>query len=219
MLSPLVATAALMGLAGGPHCLAMCGAACAGVGAAGGGRALAAFHLGRLAGYSAAGALVAASLSGVGAVALENAALRPLWTLFNLAALALGLALVARGRQPAWLDRLARAVWERARRLPVGRGGGFLVGVLWAAMPCGLLYAALAVAALSGSAADGAAVMAAFALASAGALVVGPALWLRLRAHSGGWGVRVAGAGLAAASGWGVWLSLAHQNPLLCAVG
>ena len=52
----LILSAVLMGLAGTPHCLAMCGAACA---AASGGQAsrLGAFHLGRLVAYAAAGAV------------------------------------------------------------------------------------------------------------------------------------------------------------------
>ncbi|HEY5581133.1 MAG TPA: sulfite exporter TauE/SafE family protein, partial [Rhodoferax sp.] len=36
MQSSLAVTALLMGLAGGPHCIAMCGAACAGIGQAAG---------------------------------------------------------------------------------------------------------------------------------------------------------------------------------------
>ena len=59
----LFLSAVLMGLAGTPHCLAMCGAAC--TAAAGGGRArnLLPFHLGRLVAYAAAGAVAAASIS------------------------------------------------------------------------------------------------------------------------------------------------------------
>ncbi len=45
----LAATALLMGLAGGPHCAAMCGAAQAGLTAQGGARAVVALQLGRLA--------------------------------------------------------------------------------------------------------------------------------------------------------------------------
>jgi sulfite exporter TauE/SafE len=38
MQTSLAMTALLMGLAGGPHCIAMCGAACAGIGKAAGER-------------------------------------------------------------------------------------------------------------------------------------------------------------------------------------
>jgi uncharacterized protein len=52
MQSSLAITALMMGVLGGPHCVAMCGAACAGLGQAAGERralALLAFQLGRLA--------------------------------------------------------------------------------------------------------------------------------------------------------------------------
>ena len=68
MQSSLALTALLMGLAGGPHCVAMCGAACAGLGQAAGvhkTRALGAFQIGRLFGYSLLGGL-AARLAAVG---------------------------------------------------------------------------------------------------------------------------------------------------------
>jgi sulfite exporter TauE/SafE len=211
MPSPLAYTGLLMGLAGGPHCIAMCGAACAGMGRASGVRGFWWFQAGRVVGYSALGALASVSIQAIGHLALDVAALRPLWTLFNLAALALGLVLLLRARQPAWLERVASAVWQRVRRkkLPAAP---FAVGVVWALMPCGLLYAALTVAALSGGAADGATVMALFALGSGAALALAPALWLRLRnrASNGDWGVRVSGAALAVTAGWGVWMGLAN---------
>ena len=65
MQSTLALTALLMGLVGGPHCVVMCGAACAGIGHAAGARktsALWTFQAGRLASYSALGAAAAASM-------------------------------------------------------------------------------------------------------------------------------------------------------------
>jgi len=70
MQGTLAFTALLMGLAGGPHCVAMCGAACAGLGQVAGAQraqALSAFQLGRLVGYSLLGALAAISVQGRGA--------------------------------------------------------------------------------------------------------------------------------------------------------
>ena len=217
MSTALALTGLLMGLAGGPHCVAMCGGACASAGLAGGARAVFAFHLGRLAGYAALGAAAAASVRGMGWLALETSALRPLWTLANVAALALGVYLLLRARQPAWLDRAARAVWARAQGGRLG-AAPLAVGLLWALMPCGLLYAALAVAALSGGPLDGALVMALFAVGSGIPLLLGPVLWLRLRDRAGQWGIRLAGLALAVSAGWGVWLGVAHESALLCAV-
>ena len=227
----LLLSAVLMGLAGTPHCLAMCGAAC--TAASGGGtlRRLLPFHLGRLLAYAAAGALAAGSVSSLALLGQAVAALRPLWTLVHIAALGLGLFLLWQGRQPAWMEGLGRrradAVLHRegerwqAIKGPARSAG---LGLAWVAWPCGLLQSALLVAALANSPAAGAGVMAGFAMASAAGLLMGPALWWRLsqgRGHaSGGPGrgtassgriaVRWAGAALALASAWalghGLWM-------------
>jgi len=93
--------------------------------------------------------------------------------------------------------------------------------MLWALLPCGLLYSALMVAALAGSPAGGAMVMGLFAAGTSVTMVVGPWLWLRLsgsqpRLGSGQWGVRLAGAALAASSGWALWMALAHNTAPWC---
>ena len=171
MQTSLALTALLMGLVGGPHCSAMCGAACAGIGQAAGTRrneALWTFQLGRVLGYAALGGLAAASIQGLGWLTIQSAALRPVWTLFHVAALLLGLLLLWRAQQPVWLEGAARRLWQGARALAAGRGRGapLVMGVLWALLPCGLLYSALLVAAMTGQAIQGAAVMALLAAAS-----------------------------------------------------
>jgi hypothetical protein len=86
-------------------------------------------------------------------------------------------------------------------------------------MPCGLLYSAVLVAALSGGPLDGALSMALFAVGSSVSLLIGP--WLLLRLHGGGsgeWGIRLAGLALAATSGWALWMGLAHDTAPWCAV-
>ncbi len=222
MQTSLALTALFMGLAGGPHCIAMCGAACAGLGQAAGGRrneALWAFQLGRVIGYSLLGGLAAASMQGLGWLTIQSAALRPVWTLFHVAALMLGLLLLVRARQPVWLEGAARRLWNGARALAAGRGRGapLVVGVLWALLPCGLLYSALLVAALTGSALQGAGVMALFATGTAVSMLAGPWLWLRLRGSgSGDWGVRLAGLALALSSAWALWMGLAHDTAPWC---
>ena len=93
------------------------------------------------------------------------------------------------------------------------------VGVLWAFMPCGLLYSALMVAALTGNALDGALTMACFALGSGVSLGFAPWLLLKLKTLGDGtWGIRLAGLALAFTSGWGLWLGLAHNQAPWCAV-
>lgn len=222
MQTSLAMTALLMGLAGGPHCIAMCGAACAGIGKAAGERktsALWTFQLGRLASYSALGAVAAASVQGLGWLTTQTAVMRPVWTFFHVAVMLLGLTLVLLARQPVWLDNTARSLWRKVQAFNAswGRGAPLAIGALWAFMPCGLLYSALLVAALSGGALDGALTMALFALGSSVSLLIGPWLLLRLRGGgSGEWGVRLAGLALAATSGWALWMGLVHNTAPWC---
>lgn len=226
----LLLSAMLMGLAGTPHCLAMCGAACGAVTQGGQTRHLALFHLGRLLSYAVAGAVAAASVGSLAALGQAVAVLRPLWTLVHAAALVLGVYLLWRGRQPAWMERLGRqrasvtiehqgGQWHRLQG-PARSAG---VGLAWVAWPCGLLQSALLVASLSNGPANGAAVMAAFAVTSAAGLVIGPALWARWAGGGAGgsavsadWAVRavrLAGLALVGASAWalghGVWMRAA----------
>lgn len=222
----LGATALLMGLVGGPHCVAMCGAACAGIGQAAGVRkntAILSFQLGRILGYSALGALAAASMQGLGWLTIQSSALRPVWTMFHVAAFLLGLVLLWRAQQPVWLERAGRSIWGRAKALGAGAAGApVLLGSLWALLPCGLLYSAVLVAAMAGGPWDGAAVMALFALGTSVTMTAAPWLWLKLRGNSvatggsGNWGVRLAGLALAGSSGWALWMGLVHNTAPWC---
>ena len=217
---PAVAAALfLAGLAGGvTHCAGMCApfvlaqaGALADRSAGGGmvvrlsGAALLPYHLGRMLGYAALGALA----GGMAGLVTQLSGLR--WL---LAALLLGAALLMAAQAAGLLPER----WRPARlpRLPVasGRGpGGRLAALLgwllaapggWrgvglglalSALPCGLLYAALAGAAATGSALAGAITMAAFVAGTIPALV-GVALVGRLFLRRAGTGLRLAGAAL-----------------------
>lgn len=244
--------ALLLGAAGIPHCAAMCGPACAMVVGAGrrpggsiaGAAALWVFLAGRLCGYAVAGALAAAGVGLLSALGSASPLLRPVWTLLHVAALGLGLWLLATGRQPAWMSRvlvrqpsgaMAAGVsgataagggvgWQplsgpvSARRTPVLAAAG--AGAAWVAWPCGLLQSALVSASLANTPAGGAVVMTAFALASAAGLVWGP--WALSRVSPGmagrvtGWAVRGAGAMLAAGSAWALGHDAWHQVVAYC---
>lgn len=222
MHTSLALTALIMGLAGGPHCVAMCGAACAGIGHAAGAqqnRALLSFQLGRWLGYSLMGGLAAFSVQALGWLTVESAALRPVWSMLHVAAVVLGLLLIWQAKQPVWLDQSAQNLWAKIRKLNsnLGKVAPLGVGVLWALMPCGLLYSALMVAALTGNAWDGAITMACFALGSG--LSLGFAPWLLLKLKSlgdGAWGIRLAGLALASTSAWALWMGLAHNQAPWC---
>jgi sulfite exporter TauE/SafE len=133
--------------------------------------------------------------------------------------LVLGLLLLVQARQPVWLDAAARRLWARVRSFNSrwGRAAPWAVGGLWALMPCGLLYSALMVAALTGQAMEGAVTMALFALGSSLSLWAGPWLFLRLKTlGDGAWGIRLAGLALAAVSAWALWMGLVHNQAPWC---
>jgi uncharacterized protein len=195
----LIASATLMGLAGMPHCAAMCSAPCALVG----GRRPLRLLAGRLLGYTAAGALAAASAQALARATQGAALLQPAWGLLQAALLLLGLMLLVRGRMPAWLGAVR---WRPRPR------HAFATGLAWVALPCGLLHAALLLAGLSGSVLSGAAAMAGFALASTPGLVIAPLWRARLLERGAGGEVlalRLAGLALVLGAAWalghGVW--------------
>lgn len=212
----IVAAAALMGLAGLPHCTAMCAAPCAALtGRGAGSQPL--FQTARVAGYATAGALAAASVGALRESLAWTAALRPLWMLLHMAALALGLWLLWRGCWPAALQRGAAVApplpggWQRIAG-PVRSAGA---GALWIAWPCALSQSALLVSTLASSPQQGAAAMAAFAVVSSPALWLGPVLLRRVSGlrSDGALAMRAAGALLAAGSAWalghGLWARVA----------
>jgi uncharacterized protein len=217
MLSSLLVAAFLMGLAGGPHCLAMCGAACAGVGGVSV-RSQASLHLGRVLGYGLLGAL----LGGVAGSALwlsqQMLWLKPVWLTLQAGILAWGLVLLLFGRQPQFVQQpLNRALgrWRvRARTSPQLLGAG----MAWALVPCGLLYSALLLALLSGGPVQGALVMMAFATATVAWLLVAPALWRSVRSFKQNYGLRLAGLALVLASGWALTHAVVEHVDFLCSV-
>lgn len=200
----LALTAFLMGLAGAPHCAAMCGPSCAAVlgGSAlrtgspsGVVRVSLSFHAARMASYALVGGLAA---TGVGLLAWTGQAapwLRPVWILLHLAALILGLWLVLTGQQPDFMSKIGKArpdpraaervhrVSGRSAALPLkgglrsGHWAAVSAGSLWVIWPCGLLQSALVVSGLANTPLSGAFAMAAFALASSIGLLWMPQLW------------------------------------------
>ncbi len=224
MIATLAFAAVAMGVAASPHCVAMCGSPCAAL-TCHGRRDTLGFHVGRIAGYAAGGAVAAASVAALGTWTRELPALRPIWLLVHLAFLGLGLWWLLAGAMPRVLARDAatsiRFVRPGSRPLRAG-----LAGLAWVAWPCGALQAALLLAALSDGAFGGALVMACFALASMPALAAAPWVWGRWRRLTGrqaspaqmtAWGYRVAGVGLAASSAWAVAIGSSERFAAFCA--
>ncbi|WP_370660021.1 sulfite exporter TauE/SafE family protein [Massilia horti] len=180
----------VIGLFGSVHCVGMCGGI---VGALSAAPALArsarpfpvpvrhagvkrtahlnvaAYNLGRIGSYMAAGALAGGVAGARTLSALPSLQLAAYW-LANLMLVALGLHLMDAWRALEWLEQGGRALWRHVQPLtralgPVGGPGKmFVAGTLWGWLPCGMVYSVLFTAMLSGSAASGAAVMLAFGL-------------------------------------------------------
>lgn len=214
----------MLGLAGAPHCTAMCSAPCAAAIGRGGARAGLAFHLARLTSYALGGAVAASTVAALATWSQWAPALRPVWVLLHAAALALGLWLLVKARQPAWMSRVGRlpqparpGAWQAV----AGTARSAAIGGLWVAWPCGLLQSALVVSAMASHAWAGAAAMAGFALASAPGLVLGPWAWRRV--FPGGdaaarerWVARAAGAMLVVISAWALGHDIWHQVAVFC---
>ena len=136
------------------------------------------YHLGRLTSYAMLGALAAT----LGAAAGGQPWFRALSSgLLLLGALLFAAHAIVRAVPSlrAVLPRLDAAppVWGRtlarlSRRIDRGRwGGGLLLGLVLGFLPCGILYAALAVAAASGAPGRGALAMLAFGLGTMPSLI------------------------------------------------
>lgn len=160
-----------LGFLGSAHCAAMCG----GFARTGAG-SVAALHGGRIASYAVAGALVGAA-GGAPAAWIADPALR--FAGFALACsvlFATGLRMggfAQRIRSPALSAGFGRVASAAARRIgpPSTAPRRFMLGVLWGWAPCGLVYAALPLALVSGSAGAGALAMASFGLGTIPALL------------------------------------------------
>lgn len=215
----LAFTTLVMGVAGGPHCLAMCGAVCGGL-QKGSQLNIGKFHFGRILGYALLGSVAASSLGTLAWFSNQTQVLHPLWTFFHVLVLAWGLLLLLYARQPVWADQLGKKLWSRVRQFSQLSGGGVLTGMLWALMPCGLLYSALLVAALNANPVNGALCMATFAIGSSLSLLIGPWLWFKLKQGLSWIGdsmsMRIAGLFLIAVSGWAIWMELMHQTKVWC---
>ena len=233
----LLLAAFVVGLAGGVHCVGMCGGIVAAVtlraGAihavsSGSGASLAAgrvgagrlsfqlaFNFGRIATYGVAGAAVGA----IGSLGVLLESLFPVQLALRVVASALvvlvGLYIAGYGSSVVrGLERSGAGAWRVAQRF----GGNFfppdtparavVAGSVWGWLPCGLVYSVLVTALVSGSAARGAAIMLAFGLGTLPTLVAAGLLAERLRHALQRPAVRVAAGTLVAALGVSALVSI-----------
>jgi sulfite exporter TauE/SafE len=178
----------VIGLLGSGHCVGMCGGIATGLGfAAQGKRSLpliAGYNLGRVASYAAAGLLVA-SLGYWGSAYL---ALGPvLRILAGIILVFMGFYLAGWWSLLRYLEKAGSNLWRVIQ--PLGKklmpvtsfGHALALGAVWGWLPCGLVYTALAYAATATNPVGGAAMMMAFGLGTAPAMVAGSAFSDSLR--------------------------------------
>lgn len=172
----LVLAAWLTGLAGGSgHCIGMCGGILGslGVGQGGGWRGVlltTTAHLGRVTSYSLAGALVGALGSGFIVGLFGESGVTILRVLAAVLIFIIGLQLLFGRPLLSRLEHGGARFWrmlapQMSKLLPPRDPlRAFGVGALWGWLPCGLVYAELAVAAAAGGPGAGALVMGFFGL-------------------------------------------------------
>ncbi|MCC2112932.1 MAG: sulfite exporter TauE/SafE family protein, partial [Hyphomicrobiales bacterium] len=136
-----------------------------------------AYNAGRIASYAVAGAI--AGLIGAHAANLPIGNVLPVGALIaGLFMIALGLYLAGWWHAIAALERIGGYLWRviqplGRRFLPVRNPlHAFGLGLVWGWLPCGLVYSALALAVVAGSAQSGASVMLAFGLGTLPMLLV-----------------------------------------------
>lgn len=169
------ASAALVGLLGGVHCVGMCGGI---VGAlslglpADRGRwpILLSYNLGRIASYTLAGAIAGGLGYFFSGLLPVRQAQQVLLLIAGLFMLLLGLYLGGWWNLLARLEKAGGSLWKRIE--PLGRGllpvrkpsQALALGLLWGWLPCGLVYSALVWSVSAGGAWQGALLMLGFGL-------------------------------------------------------
>jgi sulfite exporter TauE/SafE len=213
-----LASAFVVGLLGGVHCIGMCGGIVStltfGLPQEARGRLSAtvpfqlAYNLGRIISYTLAGALV----GGLGFLLAQALPLyhaqRVLYLVAGLFMLALGLYLAGWWPGVARLEQLGGGLWRRLE--PLGRGlmpvrtarQALALGLVWGWLPCGLVYSVLVWTVSAGGALEGAALMLAFGLGTLpnlllmGLVAGGILRWTRKAWVRRGAGLMVMGFGL-----------------------
>ena len=182
----LIIAALVMGLMGSPHCLGMCGGLVFAFeqGIKNPARRslyVAGFHAGRILTYVILGLLV--FTLGRALLPSGSASMAGLSWIRVLAGVALIIAgLVVWGKlSPLWLERTGGKFWSklapiRTKMLPVDSFPKALgLGLIWGLLPCGLVYAAIALSLAASSVAHAAMTMAAFGLGMVPMLVLSAA--------------------------------------------
>ncbi|WP_268797122.1 sulfite exporter TauE/SafE family protein [Pseudomonas huanghezhanensis] len=222
-LLPMLASAVILGLLGGGHCLGMCGGLMGALTLAipkeqrsRRFRLLLAYNVGRIVSYALAGLVI--GLAGW-AVANSPGAMF-MRVLAGLLLITMGLYLAGWWSGLTRLESLGRGLWRyiqpvASRLLPVSSlPRALLLGALWGWLPCGLVYSTLLWSASQGDALHSAVLMLAFGLGTWPVLLATGLAAERTTALLRKRGVRMAGGILVIA--FGLWtLPGPHQHWLM----
>lgn len=222
-----LSAALLSGLAGSGHCLAMCGGLAGALGMrarAGAGtrfgavRSATLYHLGRLGGYALAGLLFGLLGAGLASVLDFGRLAATLRLAAGLLVVLIALRTLFSWNLLGGIEQVGARFWRTVQ--PLARhttragdvGGPLLLGLLWGWLPCGLVYSMLLIAALSGDALQGAAVMLAFGLGTLPSMLTSSVLAAQLhRLLQARRARQISGIVLLA---FGVWLVMAALKPM-----
>jgi len=222
-LLPLLASAVILGLLGGGHCLGMCGGLMGALTLAipkeqrsRRFRLLLAYNLGRILSYACAGLLIGLA----GWAVANSAAAMVMRVIAALLLIVMGLYLAGWWSGLTRIERLGRGLWRHiqplaSKLLPVSSvPRALLLGALWGWLPCGLVYSTLLWSASQGNAFYSALLMVAFGLGTWPVLLATGLAAERTTALLRKRGVRVAGGVLVIL--FGLWtLPGPHQHWLM----
>lgn len=222
---PSLASAFVVGLLGGVHCVGMCGGIVAaltfglpperrrGVGSTL--PFLLAYNGGRIASYTVAGAIMGGAGMLIARLLPVQTAQRVLLALAGLFMVAMGLYLAGWWMGLGRLERAGGVLWRRLE--PLGRRlmpvrhpvQALALGLLWGWLPCGLVYSTLVWAVSSGGAWQGGALMLAFGLGTLpNLLLMGVAAGAIARAARDARVRQVAGGAVLLFGLWTLWAAL-----------
>jgi len=199
----------VLGLAGGAHCVGMCGPLLAAFSPRGAAAVI--HHASRSATYLLLGLMAGSAGAGMSATGLGR------WVAWIGAASLLAFALLPHAVPMAPRAFVRQAIgllargrqWSRAHP----RSGAAVVGALNGLLPCGLVYSAAIAAIGTGTVAAGVLFMAGFAAGTTVTLASAGAIWLRVRDHVRARASRLAPIAYVAVAVLLVWRSLIAATP------
>ena len=211
----------LIGLLGAGHCVGMCGGIVAALGFATDSNQprwpiILTYNLGRISSYGLMGGIVGL----LGQFGDQLLSLGPwLRAVSGLLLILMGFYLADWWKALALLERIGQLLWKKLQPLGKGLfqvrsvGRGFLYGMLWGWLPCGLVYSALAFAGASASPVMGAFSMMAFGLGTLPAMLAGGLFSAQLKSLLQGKWLRVAMALVLIVFGsWTLWSAMSHNH-------